>query len=411
MWPAEGSLSERALEVFADAGVSVVASDEALLGKSRRAEDPATERPPHFYAWRHEGTGVRVLFRDRALSDDWGFVYRDLPASEAMDAFLGGIKDRLAPGGDVVNVILDGENPFERFGDAGEAHLSALADKLPHSGVRLVSPAEAAEGARPLPRLATGSWIDASFDIWAGDAEDRAAWAVLARVREAVEAAELSDEARAEALEHIRAAEGSDWFWWFGPEFQAVEKPAFDLLFREHMVAALRAASVDPHDIEELSRPIHKEQGGRPERRALPLAQRPSLEAGDTIVPWSNAVAVAAESGQGSMHRGAPIVGSLAALASPEQLHARVVCRSDAERVEVTVTAGGETRRLSALARRVGDRVVATADVAWGELGIEPEGSVSLRASAAAAELKETLPPEDREALAFTRPSRLAFEA
>src|SRR5690606_15600594 len=78
MWPAEGSLSEAALDVFAAAGVEVVATDEALLAKSRGHQPPSLPPAAHLYPWRHERTGVNVLFRDRRLSDDWGFVYRDL---------------------------------------------------------------------------------------------------------------------------------------------------------------------------------------------------------------------------------------------------------------------------------------------------------------------------------------------
>ncbi len=73
-----------------------------------------------------------------------------------------------------------------------------------------------------------GSWINANFDIWIGHSEDIAGWNLLRAARD-LYAAAAEKRARgergapteaqlAEALEPLLAAEGSDWFWWFGPE-------------------------------------------------------------------------------------------------------------------------------------------------------------------------------------------------
>src|SRR5262249_28047215 len=45
----------------------------------------------------------------------------------------------------------------------------------------------------------------------------------------------------AAAMEHLLAAEGSDWFWWFGEPFHSAEDALFDRLFRSHLEGAWRA--------------------------------------------------------------------------------------------------------------------------------------------------------------------------
>ena len=41
--------------------------------------------------------------------------------------------------------------------------------------------------------------------------------------------------ARCAALREIYAAEGSDWFWWYGPDFSTENDGLFDDLFRQHL--------------------------------------------------------------------------------------------------------------------------------------------------------------------------------
>ena len=43
------------------------------------------------------------------------------------------------------------------------------------------------------------------------------------------------------AYEHLLAAEGSDWFWWFGEPFHSMEDALFDALFRAHLAGAYQA--------------------------------------------------------------------------------------------------------------------------------------------------------------------------
>ncbi|MGZ3427508.1 MAG: hypothetical protein ACXVCV_12705, partial [Polyangia bacterium] len=58
------------------------------------------------------------------------------------------------------------------------------------------------------------------------------------------------------------AAEGSDWFWWFGEPFHSMEDALFDALFRAHVAAAYAALGLPvPRELDEpvaSQRPVHE---------------------------------------------------------------------------------------------------------------------------------------------------------
>jgi len=82
-----------------------------------------------------------------------------------------------------------------------------------------------------------GSWINASYDTWIGEKEENRAWEYLARTRRVLtdnrvpppsyRPPELPPTAfrrhQIRAWESLYAAEGSDWFWWFGVDQTAGE--------------------------------------------------------------------------------------------------------------------------------------------------------------------------------------------
>lgn len=223
-WPSEGSVSPEVLGLAEKCGISWLSTDQAVLERSIREGPPDIGR-----AWRMEGSDIRLIFRDRGLSDRIGFWYASWEGRSAAADLLGACGGRA-----FTPLVLDGENPWESYRDAGEAFLRGLFE----SG-RVCSMDEAAllmpEGR--LRELHTGSWIGADFQIWAGDPMDRAGWRQLAALRGAYERAGCPDA----AWPHIRAAEGSDWFWWYGPEHHTEMRDRFDLLFRKHLMAGWAA--------------------------------------------------------------------------------------------------------------------------------------------------------------------------
>ncbi len=297
MWPAEGAVSPEALEVLAAEGVGWAASDEDVL---LRSLEPASSRTRSLYRpWRvaaGPGRQVAMLFRDRHLSDLVGFTYARTPAREAVADFLSRLRRTgeawRSEGGEgpaTVGVFLDGENPWEHFQDSGRAFLDGLYGALASEpGLETVTVAEAVAGAGGpvLPEIHSGSWIEASFRIWIGHREDRLAWTALGKARQALAARERDGTAPAEALEraraHLRAAEGSDWYWWYGEDFSTDLAAEFDALFRGHVIKACRllgvappfealqpikragaALSLEPKPLREPTQLIHPELDGR----------------------------------------------------------------------------------------------------------------------------------------------------
>ncbi len=261
MWPAEGAVSPEALEILASEGAHWAASDEGVLLHSLPPDAPrltSLYRP-----WRVSAGSageLAMLFRDRALSDVIGFTYARVPPKQAVSDFLahvGAIGEAWSnagePGSATVGVFLDGENAWEHYPESGREFLDRLYAALESADrIETVTLSEATRNApgRAIPRIHSGSWIEASYRIWIGHSEDRQAWAALGRAREAIAAAERAggaDPSRlALAKRHVYAAEASDWFWWYGEDFTTELAAEFDALFRGHVIRAALLAGANP---------------------------------------------------------------------------------------------------------------------------------------------------------------------
>jgi alpha-amylase/alpha-mannosidase (GH57 family) len=244
LWPSEGSVSPEVAELAAALGLTWLATDQAVLERSLDQGVPGSAYRP----WRLTTAAgdITLLFRDHELSDRIGFVYQRWSAQDAVVDFMARIR-RIGRehGGDdpaLVAVMLDGENCWEGYPEDGGPFLDGLYEALQSADdVRTTTPSEAIarRSAIPvLPRLHSGSWIDADFHIWAGHREKNRAWELLARARRTL--ATRSPEERPAAWEALMRAEGSDWFWWFGDDHYTPEKHVFDELFRGHLKAIYR---------------------------------------------------------------------------------------------------------------------------------------------------------------------------
>jgi alpha-amylase/alpha-mannosidase (GH57 family) len=249
MWPSEGSVCPEMIPMVRRAGLQWMASDEGVLARSladwHRAAD--LYQP---YQVGSSGDDIAMLFRDRDLSDAVGFVYSKSTPEAGVEDLVRRITDvaRHAPGDDVViPIILDGENPWEYYHDGGERFLSETYRALSGTArtaqsVRMVTDTIShALEARPahtrLEHLHSGSWINQDFKIWLGHPEDNRGWDLLRETRSRLVevAGSLAPEQAQGAWEELYAAEGSDWFWWYGDDFETDYKVEFDRLFRTHL--------------------------------------------------------------------------------------------------------------------------------------------------------------------------------
>ena len=246
MWPSEGSVSPEVLEILGAQGVRWCATDQGNLERSD-VEDGAPGGPLHHKPWMCGN--VAMFFRDRELSDLIGFRYaRSDAASAAADLLR-----RIDGAGEdaIVTIALDGENPWEHYPQSGELFLDQLYSQL---GTRSALPRDLLGEARGrIKRLHSGSWIDSNFHIWIGQQEDNAAWALLGMARATLEQAK-GHPAWDQAYQACLAAEGSDWFWWYGDDFTTENAPEFDALFRRNVAQVYRHLNLPPP--ERLGRPI-----------------------------------------------------------------------------------------------------------------------------------------------------------
>ncbi|MFZ5875965.1 MAG: glycoside hydrolase family 57 protein [Nitrospirota bacterium] len=243
LWPPEGAVSPEVVPIAARHGVRWMASDEGVLARSIAGRG-ATAAPYAPYRITVDGASLHVVFRDRTLSDLIGFTYAHNPPHAAAEDFCARIRavaERDASSQPVVAVMLDGENPWEAYPDGGEGFLSAVYRRL--ADAREVRAATVGEAIREAPavtelsRLHSGSWINQNFRIWIGHPEDNQAWTLLRRARQflAARGGDAESGALQDAWDALYAAEGSDWFWWYGDEFSSMLSPEFDRIFRLHL--------------------------------------------------------------------------------------------------------------------------------------------------------------------------------
>ncbi len=283
VWPAEGSVSADMAPLLAKHGVRWAATDEGILARSmdlciqRDGEGNLLAPDDLCGLWRMPGEpdAPAILFRDHVLSDAIGFQYHhgdSVQGAEHLVARLRTIAERRTVGPGLLPIILDGENPWDCYEEAGVPFLRTLCARLLEepglTTTRISDFVEAHPPTRTLTRLHAGSWIDANFSIWIGMPEDRKAWSLLADAREATrrrfgEPGESDDPNAKLAWEEIYIAEGSDWYWWFGGDRSSEQDYLFDALFRAHLVNAYKHLGEPPPT--DLEKPV----GGPP--RTAPL--------------------------------------------------------------------------------------------------------------------------------------------
>ena len=254
LWPSEGSVCPELLPMVHRAGLRWLATDEGIAARSfEQAGQPWHRHRALYQPYRagEDGQDITIVFRDRDLSDAFGFVYHKTNPDSAAEDVLRRLRTIIhdAPQDRVlIPIILDGENPWEHYHDGGEHFLSRLyraftARELDQEGTIRLQASTLSDGlaavppTQQLPALHSGSWINQDYKIWIGHAEDNRGWDLLGHTRaRLIELAATLPPDRAEsAWQELYAAEGSDWFWWYGDDFDTDYKQEFDRLFRTHL--------------------------------------------------------------------------------------------------------------------------------------------------------------------------------
>lgn len=167
----------------------------------------------------------------------------------------------------MLTVVLDGENAWGAYREDARPFLHALYAVLGRDAeIETVTFTEHLNGhesrgiaAHPVDKLTkvhdlfTGSWIDENGSLpgvdlgtWIGEAEENRAWELLGQGRDVLTREGVAAKGHEEAVQALYAAEGSDWFWWFGEDQDSGNDDEFDDLFRMHVKNIYRSLGLEP---------------------------------------------------------------------------------------------------------------------------------------------------------------------
>jgi alpha-amylase/alpha-mannosidase (GH57 family) len=331
LWPSEQSVSPEMLEPVAKQGFQWLCSDEAILGWTLQhyfhrdgngnvLEPELMYRP---YRLQTPQGDLSIVFRDHRLSDLIGFTYGSMAPKAAaadlighLEAIARSLKYNQNTGSTsldqpwLVTIALDGENCWEFYQDDGKPFLEALYSSLSdQENIKLVTVGEFVEQfpptkSLPADKLHSGSWVDGSFTTWIGDPAKNKAWDLLTEARNTLARhPEATEEANPDAWEALYAAEGSDWFWWFGEGHSSNQDAMFDQLFREHL-SALYTALNEPIP-ESVKQPVEVHDVGGDH---LPMSFiHPVIDGIGDEQDWDKAGRIEVGGARGTMHRSSAI--------------------------------------------------------------------------------------------------------
>jgi alpha-amylase/alpha-mannosidase (GH57 family) len=281
MWPSEGSVCQGIIPTIAEAGIQWLGTDEEILSCSTdgwisRDGNGYLRNPEMLYRpWRVEEQGrqLQMIFRDHAMSDQIGFHYQRFAPEHAVNDFIGKIEAiGNATGGNaghrptLVSIILDGENCWEYYPNAGVDFLRGIYRRIAQhpriTPMRVSDYLARYPAADKIGHLFPGSWIQHNFGIWIGHPECNRAWDFLFETRQylldvTAKKSKPEDQLK-RAWEELYIAEGSDWFWWFGDSHSSAQDGLFDRLFRKHLQNVYAVLGEEPPT--ELARPISQGQ-------------------------------------------------------------------------------------------------------------------------------------------------------
>ncbi len=284
LWPSEGSVCPELIPMLPKVGLRWLATDEGILARSLDAAQQPWQRHRDLYQPYRvgaEGQDVTILFRDREISDAFGFVYHkttpDMAAEDVLRRLRQIIHDSAArtrspsrlcsTGKTHGNTTTRGANSFSRSSTRPARPARSMDDAVRTTTATISEALEAAPATHRVSHLHSGSWINQDYKIWIGHQEDNRGWDLVSQTRSRLAeiSATLPSERAQAAWDELYAAEGSDWFWWYGDDFDSGYNDEFDRLFRTHLRNVWTIAGLTPPDL--LNQPIcqsSRHAGGRP---------------------------------------------------------------------------------------------------------------------------------------------------
>ncbi|MCF2141826.1 MAG: hypothetical protein K9W44_17375 [Candidatus Lokiarchaeota archaeon] len=257
MWPSEEAVSDEIIPLVNQSGIEWFVTDYTVLQNSLGVSQLTPEQWFQPYVVKKDGYSSVVFFRHQQLSDEIGFNYGGLDPEVAATNMLEMLKtyrDSWTDDKDpVFTVALDGENAWENYqydldGDGrveytGNLFREYMYQKLEEAQdegwLRTITPkqylAEHPPSTLQEIQLATGSWAG-DLNTWIGEDDENEAWDRLITTRQDLiqymTDHSLSKDDLPDAWEALYAAEGSDWFWWYGSDQDSGHDELFDWQFK-----------------------------------------------------------------------------------------------------------------------------------------------------------------------------------
>ncbi len=325
LWPSEQSVSPDILPDIIQQGFKWICSDEAVLGWTlnhffQRDGAGNVQEPDVLYRPYRLETPVgdlAIVFRDHRLSDLIGFTYSSMQPKQAAADLVGHLQEISRMQRDhqteqpwLVTIALDGENCWEFYPQDGKPFLEALYQTLSNEPqLKLVTVSEFLEqfpatATIPGQQLHSGSWVDGSFTTWIGDPAKNRAWDYLTQARIMLaNHPEATEENNPEAWAALYAAEGSDWFWWFGEGHSSNQDAIFDQLFRSHLSSIYTALNepIPPY----LRQPVEVHQPSVDHRPQSFI--HPMIDGEGDEQDWDKAGRIEIGGSRGTMHNSSVI--------------------------------------------------------------------------------------------------------
>ncbi len=90
-----------------------------------------------------------------------------------------------------------------------------------------------------LDYILPGSWVNGNLRMWVGEEQKNKAWSMLNDAKNilmrCIKEEKINKNDLEKALKDLMAAEGSDWFWWLGPESPLFSQSSMEKIFRDFL--------------------------------------------------------------------------------------------------------------------------------------------------------------------------------
>ncbi len=277
MWPGEGAVGENIIKHLVKNGIKWFATGHEVVLKSGYAGDvlqPYRVDVDSEFIDNLNNDAISVI--PRSIHDkigwDYGYYRGKEDGYQAAKDFIEFIKSQKhynnVPHTEPIYVTntCDGENVWTYYQNDGKDFLIAIYDLLQKEDkIKTMAPKEYITKIKPIDQqwelepLATGSWVYGDLSTWIGEESENKGWYMLNKLRQEfikipyinqitqnpIEEPSQKDREKYylfKAWHTLFAAEGSDWFWWYGNDWDSGNDQYFARKHRELMLNALKFA-------------------------------------------------------------------------------------------------------------------------------------------------------------------------